>query len=804
MFFAHQFRLAIRSLSKNPGFSAVAILTLALGIGACTAIFSIVDAVLVRPLPYPAANKLFLVWQKRPDGERNLASARSYLAWSAQNRSFESLTAISPFVFNLTGAGEPQQLGGARVSANIGRTLGISPRIGRTFSPEEGQPGGGHVVILSDSLWRRLFGGDPSVLGRTLNLNGDAHTIIGVLPQGFQFLSNELELWTPLTLDSSMGLDVGTLMVIGRLEGRVSPSTAAREIQEREARLETELPARYKNWSATLMPFQDYVAGDVRTALWMFTGAVGFVLLIAWGNTANLLLGRSVSRSREMAIQAAMGAGRARVVSGVIAEGALLGMAGGLAGLLLGWGAIRMLITLNPENLPRLSEIRIDGPTVLFALTISVLTGLVCGSLPAWQIARTDLNRVLKESSRSTSQVAGERSFRAALVIAEVALSLVLLTGAALLLRSFRSLEELNRGFEPDHILTLRLSIPKSRYPDHERIVLFVQALLDHVKALPGVEAAAASSSLPVDNARPLGMKFKVDGAAPQATSEWPIASCHLVSPDYFKATGITLLQGRPFGEHDNQPSAAVVIVSQSLAKRYFAGQNALGKRLIVGIPAVRESELPREIVGIARDVQYPTKSPESSAEIYLPYAQGGWPFIYLAIRTQNAPKDVMNGVRAQVRAVDREQPIYSMGPIADRIRFLNQRPQFNSVVAGIFAVLAIVLATIGIYGVISYWTRQRTQEIGVRVALGASPREILGLVLGQGVRLTAIGLAVGLAAYLAVARLIRSLLFGTSATDIGTIVWATGVLAAVAMLATYLPARRALRVDPATALRNE
>ena len=499
-----------------------------------------------------------------------------------------------------------------------------------------------------------------------------------------------------------------------------------------------------------------------------------------------------------------MGAGRGRVVASVIAESLVLGIAGGLLGLGLAWSAIRLLVALHPQNLPRLNEIAVDGRTVLFSLAISLFAGMLFGGFPAWQVAKADLNRVLRESGRSAIQAAGGRRFRSALVVTEVALSLVLLTGASLLLRSFKTLQELNRGFQPDHFLTLRLTIPKTRYPDQPRLASFVGTLLDRLRVVPGVAAAAASTGLPLDNNRHLGMNFAVEGGAALAKSERPTAYCDLISPDYFKATGIPLLRGRAFTERDNESSPGVIIVSQSLAKRYLPGQNPIGRRLIVGIPAAHGSEIPREIVGVVGDVQYPTTTPESSAEIYMPYLQGPWPNIYLAIRTRQEPRELMSAVREQIRAVDREQAIAGMEPMAERIRVLNQRPQFNSVLASTLAALALILATVGIYGVISYSTRQRTQELGVRIALGASPRQILHLVLAQGIRLTGIGLAVGLVVYLAIARLIRSLLFGTSPTDVTTIVTATAILAAVAIVASYLPARRALRVDPAQALRAE
>jgi putative ABC transport system permease protein len=811
-------RYGVRMLLKHPGFTSIAVITLALGIGANSAIFSVVNSVLLRELPYREPQRLVMLFSDRP-----LQSAqKGWTEWPLtpadyrdlrdQNQSFEQMAAFRfPFGLNHSGSGEPEHLIGLSASANLFALLGVEPSHGRTFLPEDEQPGNNRVVILSDRLWQRRFGSDPKIIGQKVLLSNEAYTVVGVAPPDFQFPPRagmpsqwgfplEVDFYTPLSLYPQQWNDrvSGYLFAIVRLKSQTMFEQGRADLLGIAERLAQQYPDTNKNESVLVVAIHEQVFGRVQPALLALMGATGFVLLIACVNVANLLLARASFRRKEMAIRAALGAGRWRVLRQLLTESLLLAIsAGALALLLAAWG-VDLLRMIVPENMPRAGEIGVDVRVFGFTLVISFLTGIIFGLVPALQGSRTDLNEPLKEGGRSS---AGGKSNRlgGVLVIAEVALALLLLVGAGLMLRSFIRVMSVDPGFDPQNVLTTVIGLPGSKYPVPQREAFFGQ-LLERLRALPGVRSAGAVYP-------PLGFiefsdGFDIIGRPRAATDEPNLFAPRYVSTDYFKTMNIRLLKGRVFTEADGPDSVPVVVINEAMARQYWPNENPIGWRLVASVDGRRNQ---REIIGVVRDVRYTALDMAAKAQIYFPFTQ--FPFFSdrtLVARTESNPLDIVAGVRGEVRAIDKDLPLSYIRTMDELMgRSVSQR-RFNMFLLAMLAGLALLLAAIGIYGVVSYSVAQRTHEIGLRMALGAQPGDVRTLVIRQGMRLTLIGVGIGLIAAFGLTRLINRLLYGVSATDPVTFLAITLLLVAVSLLACYIPARRATKVDPLVALRFE
>ncbi len=799
-------RQALRSLSKQPAFCLSAILTLALGIGANTAMFSVFDAVILHPLPYRDASRLVLVWQTQPNRTEKPVSGLTFIAWSKQAHSFEPLLGMRNLFFTIRTAGESHQLLGAQVSRGFFSGLGLEPMLGREFRPGEEPSDHDHVAVASYSLWRREFGASPHALGSSLNLNGESYTLIGVAPPNFDesLALRGVEVWTPLVLDQNAALRSNNMAVIGRLKPTVAFQEANREMQVLAKNLESEFPDLYRDWSASVTPLQEYGTGKLRATIAALLIAVGMLLLIACVNVANLLLARSEARYKEAAIRAALGARRARLLLQLLTETMLLAFAGCLAGVALAWGGLRLLIALRAVELPGLASATLNGRVLAFTVAVTVLTGFLFGLLPSRQVLGGDLNLAVRESGRSSINTRRGRSSRNMLVISEIALSLILLSGAVMMARSLLWLQNENRGFVSGHLLTFRATFLRSDFPDGPSLAAYYRSLLDRIARLPGIRAVAANTNLPLDGFMLTGQRFLVPGTALEP-SDRPTAACNLINDGYLRALGIPLARGREFDTRDRADSPPVAIVSASLARRYFPDENPIGRKLIVATPGKAAIEVTREIVGVAGDVRYLTRPGEESLEIYLPYAQTTWPNIYVMIRTTGDPSSLAPELRSVLRdPAWNRQSIGDLTTMQARISALNDKPRFNSLLAALFAGIALLLAGVGIYGVVSYSTLRRAQEIGIRMALGATPPDIVRWILGQALLLTIAGLALGLLGHLALSRALASLLYGAGANDGLSLLVAVLVLGFIALLASYIPARRAVRCDPVAALRAE
>ena len=799
-------RYALRSLSRQPGFCVSAILTLALGIGANTAMFSVFDAVILHPLPYRDASRLVLVWQTPPNGAENPVSGANYIEWSKQVRSLDPLLGMRTLFFSFRMRGEYHQLLGAQVSRGFFSGLGLPPMLGREFRSGEEQADHDHVAIVSYGLWQREFAADRQAIGTSVNLNGESYTLIGVAPPNFDesLAMRGVDVWTPLVFDQTAGLRSNNMAVIGRLKPSVTIQEANHEMQVIAKRLESEFPDLNRGWSARVTALQDYGTGKLRATIAALLVAVGMVLLIACVNVANLLLARSESRYKEAAIRAALGASRLRLLRQLLTETMLLAFAGSLAGVALGYGGLRLLIALKAVQLPGLENAGLNGRVLAFTIVVTAVTGLLFGLLPSRQVLGGNLNTAIRESGRSSINTRRGRGSRNVLVISEIALSLILLVGAGLMARSVVWLQNENRGFVSDHLLTFRASFLRSDFPNAPSMAAYYGSLLDRLATLPGVRSIAANTNLPLDGFVLTGQYFRVPGAAP-SPSERPSAACSLINSGYLRTLGIPLVQGREFDTRDRDDGPPVAIVSDSFARRYFPGENPIGRKLIVATPGKAAIEITREIVGVAGDVRYLTRPSEASLEIYLPFVQTTWPNIYVMVRTIGDPAALAPELRAALRDPGwNRQSIANVTSMQERISALNDKPRLNSLLAALFAAIALLLAGIGIYGVVSYSTSQRAQEIGVRMALGATPRNIVRWILGQALLLALAGMALGLLGYFALARVLASLLYGAGANDVWPLLSAVVVLGAIALLASYIPARRAVRGDPVAALRSE
>lgn len=792
---------AIRMLVKNPGFTLIAVLALALGIGANTGIFSIVNSVLLRPLPYRDPDRIISVWQKLQAEDHANFSPSEFLDWAPQSQVFESLGVSTGNGYTLTGRGEPTVLLGQMASPGVFQTLGVPAALGRIFLAEEAQAGRDHVVVFSNGLWREKFGGDSKIIGKSVILNSEAYTVVGVMPAGFDYPAATYRLWVPAALSTGIFQkfkDAHLLRVIGRLKPGIS-----------EARLKTELDAvshriaeRDPKWNRRLMhaPLQQATTGEIRRPLLVIMIAVGFVLLIACANVANLLLARATTRQREMAVRAAMGAGRLRLMRQLLVESVVISIAGGLFGFLLATWGIDALIAFSPANLPGIQNTHIDEWVLGFTVLVSIGTGLLFGLAPALTSWNSDWNEVLKQGSRGAAGGPGSR-LRGALVAAEIALSIVLLTSSGLMLRSFLRLQSVNPGFRAENVLTASLALSETRYPEAAGMIAFDRALLAKLRSLPGVEAVATNTHLPFSG-QGWGNAINVEGH-PARPGEGRVAQVQCISTRYFTSMGIPLMRGREFDERDTEKALPVAIVSESMAKAYWPDEDPIGKRLELDGPW-------RTVVGITGDVKRMGLDANEQPQLYIPYVQLAPAFlkflgrgIFIALRTSIDPSSVAGAVRMQVHELDPEMALVNT-TMQQMIYKSVAQPRFRTWLIGIFSVLALLLACIGIYGVMSYTVTQRSREMGLRMALGAARANVMRLVLGNALTMTLSGIGVGLILSFGITRLLRTLLFGVSAHDPVTFIAVPLILAAVALLASYWPARRATRVDPMVSLRYE
>lgn len=809
-------RFGFRTLVKNPGFSAVAILALALGTGANTAIFSIVNAVLLRPLPFQSPERLVLVWGKNPTTDHYPVSIPDFLDFREQNQVFDEMGTFSYADFNLTMGDEPEHIQGTMVSANYFSVLGVNFTRGRAFQPEEDQPGANRVVIVSDGLWRRRFGSDPNFVGQTILLNGASFTVVGIAPPSFQspIPEDKPQLWVPISFDGGDKLRVPPgasseslrnrrtrfLICAARLKPGVTPRQAQTDIETIAGRLEQQYKDTNAGISVNLVGLRKHIVGNIETAMIILLASVGCVLLIACANVANLLLARAAARQKEIAIRSALGAGRLRLIRQLLTESVLLSVVGGALGLAVAYGGIRLLVALNPPNIPRLSEIDVDSSVLGFTFLIALVTGLAFGLAPALEASKPDLNETLKEGARGSTGGLGRQRIRSLLVVSEVALTVLLLIAAGLMLKSFYSLQKVKPGFDPENTLTMWLNLPASKYADDHKIEAFYEQVLNEIVALPGVQSAAAVTSLPLTTTIIERLRFLVEGHPPANPSDVPRANIRRISHHYFSAMRISLLEGRYFTERDREDSPPVVIVNQTMAGRYWPGEDPVGKRLT--IPTF--GTVSREVVGVVADVKHTSLDTDSGVEIYVPYLQKPLSIMALVVHTTSDPSLMTEAVRGAVLSVDRNQPVYDVRTMQQVLNDSVSQPRIYTLLLAVFGSLAVILAAVGIYGVMNYSVTQRTHEIGIRMALGAQQNDILKMVVGHGMLLALIGLLIGLVAAFLLTRVMEGLLFGVSARDLATFIVIPLVLAAVAFLSSYIPARRATQIDPMIALRCE
>lgn len=805
--FVQDLRYGARMLIKQPGFALIAIVTLALGIGANTAIFSVVNGVLFRPLPYADADRLYWVTIDRQNlGNRFTLSNADFLVLKQHNQSFEKIALMQSALMILTGGREPERIPAYRVSADYFAALGAQPELGRTFMPDEDQPGKPLVAVISHSLWQRHLNSDPEPAGRTISLNDKTYTVIGVMPSSFR-LFRAVEVWpimqvTPPKRRAPFGLRVLAKLKPGIDHGQVNAElTALRDETERQWP-DTENSGLPK-WSYEAEPLKEFITGNLRPLMLVLLAAVGCVLLIATANVANLLLARASTREREIAIRSAMGASRFRLLRQLLTESVLLAAAGGALGLLLASYGIDLLLKLEPGNLPRMNEIGIDRGVLVFTSCVSLLSGLLFGLAPALQVSGTNLNESLKEGGRSLTETRGRKRLRGLLVVSQTALALVLLAAAGLMIKSFVRLQQVNPGFNPEEMLTLQITLPQTRYGERHARVGFYRELLERVRNLPGVDSASTCDALP-----PTGLNdvdgFEVDGQPVSPDQNRTLGERILLSQDHFKAMGIPLLSGRDFSPADDTDAPQVAIINRTMAERFFPNGEAVGGRIHFGdfgpdVPWIT-------IVGVVGDVKNNGLSAADALTIYCPYEQNLWSFgpISLVLRSSSNQQPLIAGVRGIVHALDKDLPITNI-KTGDRLLYeAVGQPRFHTILIALFAALALLLAAVGTYGVISYSVAQRTHEIGIRLAVGARPWDVLVLVIRQGMMLTLTGTMIGIVAAFGVTRLLASLLFQVSATDPLTFAGVATLLIAVAFLACWIPARRATKVDPMIALRYE
>ncbi len=793
----------IRLLLRSPGFTLVAIAALAIGIGANTAIFSVVNTLLLRPLPYERPDELAVLWEHNipRDRKNNVISPGNFIHWREMQQTFVDLAAVGmTFTVTLTGAGEPEELPMQYVTASFFPLLGVKPSIGRPFTAEEDRPQS-RVVVISDRLWKRRFGAERSLVDRAITLDGASHTVVGVMPAGFSFLDKTVDVWLPIGFSAQSRTPRGRWMIgLGRVKPGVTFARAQQDMERVHGELARLFPDFNTGWTARVVPIREQLTGQVRPALFVLLGAVAFVLLIACANVANLLLARATARQRELAVRAALGAGRGRLIRQLLAESSVLAVAGGLAGLLVAWWALGLLRGTVAEHLPiqRLEMVGIDGWVLGFTVVASLSSGLFFGLIPALTAASGGLNDALKEGGRSGTGARGGRT-RSAFVVVEVALALVLLAGAGLLVRSFMQLMNVDPGFDTAKTITMRVSLPGSRYGQPAQRIQFFHRLFDRVQALPGIEAVGANSFIPL---RGLGAatSFSVVGKPPAPRGEEPVADVRVVSREFFKAMHVPLLKGRLFNEDDPADSQNRIVINQTMAEKYFPGEDPIGQKVHVSWNNERDDE----IVGVVGDVRHAGLHEAPRAMTYWPYPRFAYPSMTIALRTAGDPRAVATTVIAIVREQDPALAVADVRTMEEIVADSVAERRVTMTLLAVFAVAALLLAAVGIYGVIAYSVSQRTQEIGIRMALGARQGDVVRMVVGHAMSLTLMGIAIGGAGALLLTRLMRDLLFHTAPADPVTFAAVATLLAAVAGAASYFPGRRAAGVDPVVALRAE
>lgn len=806
-----ELRYGIRSLLKHPGFTAIAVITLALGIGANTAMFSVINGVLLRPLPYHEPDRLVTIWEESP--QRGLyqlpVSFANFRDWVEQNHVFEQISAYTFTNLNLTGAGEPARLLTVRSSANLFSLVGAAPLLGRAFLTEEDKEGANRVVILGHALWQSRFGSDPEIVGKSLTLNNQSYTVVGVMSSNFQFpvgfgylgkvLNDPVELYVPIAATSKeTGRGNYSFFAIGRLKPGVTIDQAQAEMTTIEGRLEQQYPEGNTGIGISLISTQEQTVKEIRPALLVLLGAVAFMLLIACANIANLLLVRAASRQKEIAIRTALGASRLRVLRLLLTESLMLSFAGGCLGLLLAIWGTDALMALAPDNIPRLNEVAVDARVFGFTLAVSLVTGIFFGLIPAIHASKPDLNEALKEGSRgSMGSTAGKRT-RSVLVAVEVALSLVLLIGAGLMIKSFLRLQQMNLGFNPDNVLAVNLSLSSSRYPEDRQQVAFFREALERLQSLPGIKSAGATTGLPLTLSLS-GSDFRIEGRPEPEAGKEMIIHTRSVSPDYFETLGIGLIKGRNFSDRDKSDAPRAAIINDDLARIYFPNEDPLDKRITFD-----DGESWISIVGVIEDVKQLGLDSSAKPEVYFPYLQRAAPSMSLVVRTASDPLALAGAVKSQIQMIDKDLPIDDAQTMQQLLAESTSGRRFNMLLLTVFATVALVLAIVGIYGVMSYTVTQRTHEIGIRVAIGAQSRDVFRMVIGQGMMLAMIGVAFGLVGAFGLTRLMTTMLFGVEPTDPATFVSIAVLLTTVALVACCIPGRRAAKVNPLVALRYE
>jgi putative ABC transport system permease protein len=802
-------RYGMRMLVKNPSFTIVAVITMALGIGANTALFSVVNGVLLKSLPFKDPARLMFALETNakfpPPGVSS--STLNYRDWKEQRQSFETLSARQAFIANLTSSEQPEKIQGEKITADYFTTLGVTPLAGRTFTEAEDRPGGEPVILLSQGLWQRRFGGDPKIVGQTIPINGQSATVIGIMPNDYR---PNIEFWMPLGITyQNADRNLHNIQVVGRLAANVTQEQAQTEMSAIAARLIEQYPESNSGWGIALVPFQNLVTFNIRGALFMLMLAVGGVLLIACINVANLLLARAASREREIAIRLAMGATRGRLIRQVLTESVLISLIGGVIGVLIALWGTQALVSLNPQGIPRASEIGVDGRVLGFALLLSVAAGILFGLIPAWQSARANVNETLKESGKSASGQAHSHRVRGLLVVIQIAGAFILLVWAGLLIKSFANLQRVNVGFNQQRLLTMQVTLPPAQYARPSDILGFYREATQRLSALPGVISASGISHVPLAGGGPQFI-FSVEGRPLPTPSEAPITSYRIVAADYFGTMNIPLIKGRTFTDADNENALQVVAVNQNMADVMWPGEDPVGKRVTVGVPLPGEPPDWATVVGVVGNVKHTSLSGETGMQMYQPVAQT--PFLSLGLgrtmnfimRTQLEPASLTESARSVIAGLNPTLPVANVKTMETIISESVAANRFNMSLFGLFAAIAMSLTIVGIFGVMNYAVTQRTQEIGIRMALGAQPGQVRALILKQGLVLSAVGLTIGLGGCFIVTRWLASLLFGVSTIDPLILAAVAVTLAVVALLTCYIPARRATKVDPIIALKHE
>lgn len=800
-------RYSIRVLLGKPGFTVIAVIALALGIGANTAIFSAVDAILLRPLPYNEPERLVWIWEHNlaSDIQREPISFPNFSDYREQNQVFENVAAFTRWQPILTTAGEPERILADQVSASLFSTLRVETAEGRTFLPEEDQPGKNRVAILSRGLWKRRFGSDKKVIGETITLNSIPFTVVGVMPEQYRHPDPDarkpIELFVPLGLSANTAhRRLDTLNVIARLKPSTSIDQARAEMETISARLDQQYPEANAGWGVTIIPLHERFVGDVRPAMLFLLGAVAFLLLIACANVANLLLVRAMSRQKEIAIRKALGASRRRLIRLFLTESVLLALMGGAFGSLLAFWGINILVALSPVNIPRIGEARLDMLALGFTLAISLLTGIIFGLAPAVEASNPDLNESLKEGSKNSSQGVSTGRIRSLLMVSEVSMALILMICAGLMIKSFLRLQQVNAGFNPERVLTVELALPVTKYREQHQALSFYKEVVRRVENLPGVQAVATVSTVPLGTSISV-LNLEIEGR-PQPSSDHVIgAESQVVSPSYFRVMSIPLLKGRLFADQDVESVPGVIVINDEMAARYWPNEEAIGKR--ISLEDAKTGPF-LTVIGVVGNVHQVSLDSEPYPQMYQAYSQNPAWGAALVVRTASDPIGMTSAIRAQVSSLDMNQPLYNVRTMEQVLSESISRQRFNTLLISLFTVVALALAAVGIYGVVSYSVSHRSHEIGIRMALGAQRRDILKMIIEYGLKLALVGAAIGLAAAFVLTRVMTSLLYGVSAIDPFTFAIGTIILIGLALLGCYIPARRATKVEPMIALRYE